>query len=412
MRGELEQCREDMGLSLSWITVRCCGQSHPRSGDTRSTLSEPAEDSVNSIAPNGIETAKAIGLRYVSDLMPGFRRIGTNKAFRYLDTEGHVIRNAETLERIRRLAIPPAWTEVWICPIPHGHLQAVGRDARGRKQYRYHPHWREARDETKYDRMLAFAQALPKIRRRVERDLRDKTLTRNKVLATIVRLLETTFIRIGNKEYQKHNDSFGLTTLQNRHVNVRGAEVRFFFRGKSGVKHTIDLENARLAKIVKQLRDLPGYELFQYVDDEGQLRKVESGDVNQYIREAADDEFTAKDFRTWAGTMLAAQELRNVAYATSKEAQQNLKTAMANVAGRLGNTVAVCRKCYVHPAILDGYLKGAFPGKASSARKSLLKPEEAEVVAFLARAGKPVTLERQLAKSLRHARAATQARPA
>ena len=357
---------------------------------------------MSAIAPSGVETARAVGLRYVSDALPGFRRIGSNKVFRYLDTSGHVIRDPETLRRIQRLAIPPAWKEVWICPTAEGHLQAVGRDARGRKQYRYHPHWRQSRDETKYDRMAAFAKVLPRIRHRVNQDLKDKQLTRNKVLATIVRLLEKTFIRIGNKEYRKHNGSVGLTTLQNRHVDVRGSEVRFFFRGKSGVKHAIDLDNAKLAQIVKQLRDLPGYELFQYYDDDGQLRRVESGDVNQYIREAAGDDFTAKDFRTWAGTMLAAEALRNTPFSTSKEGQQNLKAALETVAGRLGNTVAVCRKCYIHPAVLDGYLNGSFPGKTSGvATATRLKPHEAEVLAFLRRISKPVSLERQLARSLR-----------
>jgi DNA topoisomerase-1 len=249
--------------------------------------------------------------------------------------------------------------------------------------------------------MAAFAKALPSIRRRVARDLKLKHLSRDKVLATIVRLLETTFIRIGNKEYQKHNGSFGLTTLQNRHVDIRGSEVRFFFRGKSGVKHAIDVENAALAKVVRQLRDLPGYELFQYYDEEGQLRSVESADVNQYIREAAGDDFSTKDFRTWAGTMLAAEALRNSPYSTGKEAQQNLKTAIANVAGRLGNTVAVCRKCYIHPGILDGYLNGSFPRASSLPSNGALTANEAEVVRFLKKAAKPVSLERKLVESIR-----------
>ena len=356
---------------------------------------------MKALAPNGVESAKSAGLRYVSDAMPGYRRIGSGKTFRYLDTKGHVIRSAETLRRIQRLAIPPAWTEVWICPIAEGHLQALGRDARGRKQYRYHPDWRVARDQTKYHRMAAFAKALPVIRRRVARDLREKRLTRSKVLATIVRLLETTAIRIGNKEYKKHNDSFGLTTLQNRHVNVRGSEVRFYFRGKSGVKHTIDLENAKLARTVRQLRDLPGYELFQYYDEEGQLRTVESADVNQYIRETVGEDFTAKDFRTWAGTMIAAEALKDCPFSTAKEAQQNLKDAIAKVAGRLGNTVAVCRKSYIHPAILEGYVEGSFPVKASASRSTVLNAHEKAVVSFLNKRSKPVNLERKLEQSIR-----------
>ncbi|HET9943725.1 MAG TPA: DNA topoisomerase IB, partial [Terriglobia bacterium] len=345
----------------------------------------------NSIATQGAKTAKAIGLTYVSDAAPGFRRIGTKKVFRYLDTKGHVIRNATTLARIQRLAIPPAWTDVWICPTAEGHLQASGRDARGRKQYRYHPQWRETRDETKYHRMVAFGRALPKLRRRVARDLKEKQLTRNKVLATIVRLLETTFIRVGNKEYTKQNDSYGLTTLRNRHVSVRGSQVQFYFRGKSGVKHTIDIENARLAKIVRQLRDLPGYELFQYYDDSGALHAVGSSDVNQYVREATGEDFTAKDFRTWAGTILAAEALeRSSEFSSAKQAQKNVKAAIADVADRLGNTVGVCRKSYVHPLVLDAYVEGAFPGKETATAPRGLTARESVVLALLRSRTRPM----------------------
>lgn len=345
----------------------------------------------------------------MSDAMPGFRRIGTKKVFRYLDTAGHVIKDAETLRRIQRLAIPPAWTDVWICPSPNGHLQAVGRDARGRKQYRYHPEWRQSRDETKYDRMIAFGRALPKIRRRVARDLKKEGLTREKVLATIVHLLETTFIRVGNKEYTKQNDSYGLTTLRTRHVNVRGRQVQFYFRGKSGVKHTIDIENPLLARIVRQLRDLPGYELFQYYDDNGELRSVGSADVNDYLRETTGEDFTAKDFRTWAGTILAAEALEAFPSSTAKEAQKHVKMAIENTASRLGNTAAVCRKCYIHPVILDGYLEGSFPPQKSSAASSGLSARENAVLAFLRTRSKrkpPMSLERTLRQSLRNKRQA------
>lgn len=362
-----------------------------------------------SLVTNGVKAAKSAGLTYVSDAMPGFRRIGTKKVFRYLDTKGHVIRNSETLRRIQRLAIPPAWTEVWICPKAEGHLQAVGRDARGRKQYRYHPQWRETRDETKFHRMAAFGKGLAKIRRRVARDLKEKQLTRNKVLATIVRLLESTFIRVGNKEYTQQNDSYGLTTLRNRHVNVRGSQVQFYFRGKSGVKHTIDIENAVLARIVRQLRDLPGYELFQYYDEKGDLHAVGSADVNQYVREAAGEDFTAKDFRTWAGTMLAAEALERCSFSSEKEAQKNIKAAIADVAGSLGNTVAVCRKSYIHPLILEAYLEGSFPGKRDGRTERGLTARESAVVALLrrrAKAKKAPTLERSLLQSLRQVRKA------
>ncbi len=346
----------------------------------------------------------------MSDKNPGLRRIGTKKVFRYLDTKGHVIKNPETLRRVQRLAIPPAWTDVWICPNPDGHLQAVGRDARGRKQYRYHAQWREARDETKYSRMAAFAKALPGIRRRVERDLKEKQITRNKVLATVVRLLETTFIRVGNEEYAKQNNSFGLTTLRDRHVNVRGSQVQFYFRGKSGVKQVIDIENARLAKIVRQLRDLPGYELFQYYDDNGELRSLGSADVNQYLREAAGEDFTAKDFRTWAGTMLAAEALCQCEFRTSKQAQRDIKAAVEKTASQLGNTIAVCRKSYIHPAILSGYAEGRFPGKSRARPVRGLRANECAVLNFLQHCGKAKprrSLEESLKKSVARIRRKT-----
>jgi len=358
----------------------------------------------SNIAKQGARTAKAVGLTYVSDRTPGFRRIGTKKVFRYLDTAGHVIRNPQILSRITRLAIPPAWTHVWICPSEEGHLQAVGRDARGRKQYRYHPQWRETRDETKYHRMAAFGNALPRIRRRVTRDLKARQLTRSKVLATIVRLLETTFIRVGNKEYTRQNDSFGLTTLRDRHVTVRGSQVQFYFRGKSGVKHTIDIKNTALAKIVRRLRDLPGYELFQYYDETGELRTVGSGDVNQYVRETAGEDFTAKDFRTWAGTILAAEALESCTFSTSKQAQKNVKAAIAEVAIRLGNTPAVCRKSYIHPVIVDAYLDRSFPGSQSAANSRGLSARECAVLALLearSKARRPMSLERSLKESIR-----------
>src|ERR1700704_1507834 len=289
-----------------------------------------------------VASARAAGLRYVSDQSPGFRRKRVGKAFTYLDADGRTIRDPETIRRIKSLAIPPAWTEVWICPDPRGHLQATGRDARRRKQYRYHPRWREVRDAVKYDRMLAFAQALPKIRERTDQDLEQPGLPREKVLATVVRLLEETRIRIGNDEYRKENGSYGLTTLRNRQVNVIGAEVRFTFRGKSGKNHSIELHDRRMARIIKRFLEIPGQELFKHVDENGEAKAIDSADVNDYLREITGEDFTAKDFRTWAGTILAARFLREATAAAadavnSRGAKKQLVRAIARVADELGN---------------------------------------------------------------------------
>jgi DNA topoisomerase-1 len=276
-----------------------------------------------------------------------------------VDADGTRVRHAATLARIRALAIPPAWTEVWICRSPHGHVQAVGRDARGRKQYRYHPRWRAVRDETKYARMLAFARALPAIRAAVARDLERPGLPRRKVLAAVVRLLETTLIRVGNEEYARQNGSFGLTTMRDGHVAVSGAALRFHFNGKSGRAHVVDVRDPRLARIVRRCQDLPGQTLFQYVDDDGARQTIDSADVNAYLREIAGEEFTAKDFRTWAGTVLAALALAEVqAFTSQRQARRNIVRAVESVARRLGNTAAICRKGYVHPAVIEAYLDG------------------------------------------------------
>jgi DNA topoisomerase-1 len=322
------------------------------------------------------QSAKAAGLRYAADDVPGIRRRTSGKTFTYARPEGGLVRDPQTLGRIRALAVPPAWRDVWICPRENGHLQATGRDARGRKQYRYHPRWQEVRDETKFGRMAAFARALPRLRRRVGRDLALSGLPRAKVLATVVRLLETTLIRVGNEEYARENDSFGLTTLRVRQVRVRGARVRFRFRGKSGVRHEIELADPRLARIVRRMQDLPGEELVQYVDDAGETRRVESGDVNAYLKEITGEDFTSKDFRTWAGTLLAARALGRMGKcASAGEAQRNVAQAIEAVALRLGNTKAVCRKCYVHPAVIDGYLEGRLPeAMQEKALVAFLKP--------------------------------------
>lgn len=335
-------------------------------------------------------SARAAGLRYVHDDRPGLRRIRSGKGFRYQGPDGATIRDRQTLVRLRALAIPPAWTDVWICPQANGHLQATGHDERGRKQYRYHPRWRAVRDETKFHRMIAFGQALPRIRARVDQDLARPGLPREKVLATVVRLLETTLIRVGNEEYARDNGSFGLTTLRDHHVKVKGTTVRFAFRGKSGVRHEIDVRDRRLASVVRRCQDLPGQVLFQY-DDNGQTRAVDSDDVNEYLRQAAGQEFTAKDFRTWAGTVLAAEALQEFeAFDTQVQARRNVVAAIEAVANRLGNTTSVCRKCYVHPAVVGAYLDGTL---LESMRQRVaqeltgglkdLDPEEAAVLAFL-----------------------------
>lgn len=309
--------------------------------------------------PTPVESAKEAGLRYVSDAQPGLTRRRSGKGFRYFAAEGKPVRDKATLNRIRGLVIPPAWKDVWICASPNGHLQVTGRDAKGRKQSRYHPRWRAVRDETKYERMLIFGSALNPIRRRVEEDLALPGLPRNKVLAAIVRLMEVTHIRVGNEEYARENGSYGLTTLRGKHVQVQGSRVRFKFPGKSGKKHSIEFSDRRLARIVARCQDIPGYELFEYLDDEGAPHTVDSADVNDYLREISRQDFTAKDFRTWAGTVLACMLLRELEEFTSvTEAKKNIVAAIKTVAGKLGNTPAVCRKCYVHPAVLDCYLAG------------------------------------------------------
>jgi DNA topoisomerase-1 len=323
------------------------------------------------VKPEPVESARAAGLRYVSDRKPGIRRIKAGKGFRYVSPEGKTVRDAETLARIKALVIPPAWTDVWICANPLGHLQVTGRDARGRKQSRYHARWRMVRDETKYERMTAFAAALPKIRRRIQRDLKLPGLPRERVLATLVRLMETTLIRVGNEEYARENHSYGLTTMRNRHVEVHGADITFSFQGKSRVHHTINLHDRSLAKIIRRCEEIPGYELFQYLDHEGNHHSVDSSDVNGYLREITGQDFTAKDFRTWAGSVLASDMLREFGpFASEAEAKRNIVQAIAAVASRLGNTPSVCRKCYVHPAVLDAYLGGISIGNAEAALDS------------------------------------------
>jgi DNA topoisomerase-1 len=311
------------------------------------------------IVTDPLLSAKEAGLRYVSDTQPGILRKKSGKGFCYVDAGGKTVRDPEVLKRIRSLVIPPAWTNVWICADPRGHLQATGRDARGRKQSRYHPRWRAVRDETKFERMLLFGNALRGIRSRLDDDLALPGLPRDKVLATILRLMERTLIRVGNQEYARANKSYGLTTMRTKHVQIKGSTILFRFRGKSGKQHAVGVEDRGLARIVRQCQDLPGHELFEYRDESGETRTIDSADVNAYLRAISGEDFTAKDFRTWAGTVLASMALRDFEEAASETAaKKNVVEAIKGVAQRLGNTPAVCRKCYVHPAVLECYLSG------------------------------------------------------
>ena len=352
-------------------------------------------------AADPVSSAKVAGLRYVTDQSPGIRRIGSGKIFRYIGSNGRLIRSPEILSRIRSLAIPPAWTEVWICPFEEGHLQAVGRDARRRKQYRYHSQWRIVRDTAKFERMADFGRVLPKIRARVKRDLARPGLARERVLATIVCLLEKTLIRVGNEEYTKQNSSFGLTTLRDHHVNIRGATLNFYFRGKSGKKHAISIENHHLANIVRSCRDLPGYELFQYVEKEnGQRRSIGSTDVNDYLRRITGDDFTAKDFRTWAGTVAAVQALCTCEPVTSQtKAKKNVLRAIEKVAEKLGNTTAVCKKSYIHPGVFDAYLAGKLGTLHPPRSKTGVSQWEHKVMQLLKRYSKPISRAMPMYKS-------------
>jgi DNA topoisomerase-1 len=350
------------------------------------------------LKPTPLRAVKSRGLRYVLDNIKGISRHLHGKKFWFYSSRGVLIRNPAELRRIRALAIPPAWNDVWISPFSNSHLQATGRDARGRKQYRYHHTWREWRDQTKYDHLIEFGRVLPKLRRRVAKDLSLPGLPRAKVMATIVRLLETTCIRIGNDEYVKQNQSFGLTTLRNKHVKVKGSKIRFRFRGKSGIVRDVDLHDRRLARIVRRCQDLPGQELFQYLDEAGIRCIVNSSDVNHYLREATGIDLTAKDFRTWAGTVLAARALGGLApFASKSQAKRNIVQAIDAVARKLGNTRAVCQKCYIHPATVKAYFDSTLPENLSrparAAHEALngLSDDEAAVMMILEESSKTTT---------------------
>jgi DNA topoisomerase-1 len=334
--------------------------------------------------------AEEAGLRYITDDRPGVRRRRAGKGFAYVGPDGKRIADADRIAWFKALAIPPAWTVVWLSPIRRGHIQATGRDARGRKQYRYHPRWRAVRDEAKYGRLIEFARALPRIRRRTDRDLRRRGLPREKVLALVVRLLEATLIRVGNDEYARENRSYGLSTMRNRHVEVAGAAIRFTFRGKGGKEHEIDMRDHRLAALVRRCQELPGQELFQYLDPEGGRHDVTSDDVNEYLREISGEPFTAKDFRTWAGTVAASLALAEFVEVDDEAGRKKaVVSAIEDVAERLGNTAAVCRACYVHPDLLASYLDGTMVDALSERARGVgrgahaLRPEEAAVLGLL-----------------------------
>lgn len=328
---------------------------------------------------------KPAALVYVEDTQPGYRRVRVNgSAFHFLNTRGKRIKDPAEIARIQALAIPPAYEDVWICPLPHGHLQATGRDARGRKQYRYHPDWAALRDADKYQNLLAFGQALPRIRRQVERDMRAPGLAQDKVIATLVRLLETTLIRIGAREYARENQSYGLTTLRRRHATVAGSRFRFRFQGKSGVPHDVTVKDRRVARIIRRCLDIPGQQLFQYLDEEGGKHPVDSGAVNAYLRAAGRGDFTAKHYRTWAGSVLAYAALQAQPCGDEAQARQTVVDVIRQVSRRLANTPAVCRACYVHPAVLAAYLAGALPPKTRApAAPRGLGADERRLLAFL-----------------------------
>jgi DNA topoisomerase-1 len=349
------------------------------------------------------------GLRHVDDTKPGIRRRIVRGHFAYFDPQGRRIRDQDEIARINALAIPPAYTDVWICPDPLGHLQATGRDARARKQYRYHPRWRETRDATKFERMAAFADVLPKVRARIARDLKLPGMPWEKVVATVVRLLDVTLARVGSREYARDNNSYGLTTLRKRHAAVRAGHLRFRFRGKSGIEHDIDVEDPRVARIVRKCLDLPGHELFQYIDDAGVRRPVGSSDINDYLREASGADFTAKDYRTWAGSVLALGALRRIEpQPGERHVHTHVVETVKEVAATLRNTPAVCRRCYIHPAVLDAFEAGELHTLPKVRTRHGLKADEAAFAALLRREARRArrgerrtgTLEEQLSASV------------
>ena len=380
----------------------------PLRADTRRAARAPSVSSASAATKNTpaipASTAETIAscddLRYSHDSEPGIRRKRAGTRFNYAMPDGKRVTDAATLDRIRKLAIPPAYRDVWICRDALGHIQATGIDARGRKQYRYHPRWREVRDAHKFERMTAFGKALPRIHRRIARDLKLPGMPRDKVLATIVRLLESTLIRVGNDEYARTNRSYGLTTLRNRHVKLNGSTVHFRFRGKHGIEHEIRIEDPRAAKVVRKCLDLPGQDLFVYVDDVGVPHDVGSTDVNQYLQEISGESFTAKDFRTWHATTEALEALAGHGFDTTREAKAKMKEVLQTIAGRLGNTPAMCRKCYVNPVVIDAFLAGELRENTVGGTVN----ERVRLLQLLTRTPAGTGLARALRKSLTKAR--------
>jgi DNA topoisomerase-1 len=322
-------------------------------------------------------------LHYVDDSQPGLSRKILRGKFVYFDLDGQRIRDAKEIKRINALVIPPAYTDVWICADPCGHLQATGRDAKGRKQYRYHARWREIRDENKYSRMIAFGMALPKVRKHLEAQLAEPGMGRDKVMAAVVSLLDATLIRIGNSQYARDNRSYGLTTLRNKHVEVHGSQIVFEFRGKSGVEHQVSVKDRRLASIVKRCMELPGQNLFQYLDEDGKRHSVSSSDINQYLHQLTGADFTAKDYRTWAGSAMALAALRELDWEPEADAKKHIVAMVKEVASLLGNTPAVCRKCYIHPAVMDAFVVGELARLPRSRQRKGLRLEEVALAGFL-----------------------------
>ena len=337
-------------------------------------------------SPLSASDAEKAGLEYVNDGEPGIRRQKRGTGFTYLDSSGKTVRDPYDLARIRSLAIPPAWIDVWICSSEHGHLQATGRDAKGRKQYRYHIDFIAVRDSAKYERLVEFAKALPAVRADIDAQMALPGLPREKVLATIVHLLDSTLIRVGNDAYARDNDSYGITTLRNGHVKVAGAELRFQFKGKSGKTWRLTLRDRRVARIIRSCQEVPGQHLFRYLDEDGSALRVTSTDVNDYLRSLTGGEVTAKDFRTWAGTVLAANLLHDIGKPDSATAaKRQIREALHQVAARLGNTVAICRKCYVHPSVLEAYTAGGLRLRRLAPKEGALRPEERATLRFLQR---------------------------
>jgi DNA topoisomerase-1 len=372
------------GDGLQFRYARLLAPRHQRSQTQRGALLRICDVTEPNLTESHAQAAKEAGLRYVTDASPGLRRRPRGKNFAYEQSDGSRVTDRDVLARIKSLVIPPAWRDVWIAPQATAHLQATGRDARGRKQYRYHPRFRESRDATKFERMLDFGRKLPLIRRRVKRDLALPGVPRERVLAGVVRLLERTLIRVGNDEYARTNGSYGLTTMRNRHASVNGSKVSFEFRGKSGICHAIDINDPAIARLVRKCQDLPGQQLFTFTDETGDTAHVGSEDVNEYLRVIADDEFSAKDFRTWAGTVMTLSALGRLDdFASEAEAKRNVATAIAAVARVMGNTPAVCRKCYVHPLVVDAYLNRSLARSNGTPPSRHLRVSEAAVLALL-----------------------------